>query len=219
MRPARTFHDLSGELGVAALAWRLPDAMPWRAVSTAFVGGGFTACNWVLNVQVPHGYARRDVGAHVDEVARALGLVGDGVGMLTAADVRKVRHAIDGEVTVEATVGLASPVWAAAPEEAEVHMSPGTVNIVAFMPVPHRDGALANLLCTATEAKVQALLDKGVPGTGTASDAVTVVCPGITGRPEPELEPEPFGGPRSRFGAQLARATCSAISAGAEGPR
>ena len=53
-------------------------------------------------------------------------------------------------------------------------------------------------LVTATEAKAQALVEAGVPGTGTASDAVVVCCPpGGT---------EPYGGPRSVWGARLARA-------------
>ena len=71
---------------------------------------------------------------------------------------------------------------------------PGTVNVVAFLPVRHSDAALANVLCTITEAKVQALLDGGISGTGTASDAVTVLCPASG-------PAQPFGGPRSEFGA------------------
>ena len=52
---------------LAALAWRL-DA-PQLAASTAPVGGGIGLRDWVLNVQVPRDYARRDVDAHVHEVA------------------------------------------------------------------------------------------------------------------------------------------------------
>jgi adenosylcobinamide hydrolase len=47
-----------------------------------------------------------------------------------------------------------------------------------------------------------------VQGTGTASDAVTVLCP-------PPADPvQPFGGPRSEYGARLARATHAAIVSG-----
>jgi adenosylcobinamide amidohydrolase len=66
---------------------------------------------------------------------------------------------------------------------------------------------MANLLCTVTEAKVQALFDGGVAGTGTASDAVTVLCPA-------DGDAEPFGGPRSTFGAPVARAVHAAVRAG-----
>src|SRR5258708_7572901 len=72
---------------------------------------------------------------------------------------------------VEATGGLKLPVWAAAADE-ECEAAAGTINIVAFLPVRHTDAALANLLCTVTEAKVQALVGGGVDGSGTASDAV-----------------------------------------------
>jgi adenosylcobinamide amidohydrolase len=189
--------------------------------STAPVGGGIGEREWVLNVQVTEGYARRDHGALVAELAGALGLDprGDGVGMLTAADVGRVAVGDDeGGVSVAATVGISLPVWAAAPADASdatdgaprVHAGasrPGTINVVAFVPVRHGDAALANLLCTVTEAKVQALRDAGVPGTGTASDAVTILCPAAG-------PIEPFGGPRSAYGAPVARAVYAALRRG-----
>jgi adenosylcobinamide amidohydrolase len=185
----------------ACLVWRL--GAPMQVASTAPVGGGIGRRHWVVNLQVPEGYARRDTDAHVAEVAEALDLEGAGVGMLTAADVSRVSVCDDeAGVRVEATVGLSLPVWAAAPEEArakEAARVPGTINVVAFVPVCHSDAALANLLCTVTEAKAQALADGGIPGTGTASDAVTVLCPW-------SHPVEPFGGPRSTYGAPLARA-------------
>jgi adenosylcobinamide hydrolase len=191
---------------LATLLWRLDS--PHRVASTAAVGGGIGLREWLLNVQVPGGYARRDVQAHVGEVSVALGLSGPGVGMLTAAEVADVARAEDTGVRVEATVGLTRPIWAAA-VDAEHDGSVGTVNVVAFVPVRHSDAALANLLCTVTEAKVQALLHGGIDGTGTASDAVTVVCPATGDR-----EPEPFGGTRSPYGALLARAVYAALRAG-----
>ena len=195
----------------ACLVWRL--GAPMRVASTAPVGGGIGRRDWVLNIEVPKGYARRDTEVHVAEVAGALALSGAGVGMLTAADVGRVaRRDEEPGVQVEATVGLSLPVWAAAPEDAraqEMARLPGTINVVAFVPVCHSDAALANLLCTVTEAKAQALAEGGIQGTGTASDAVTVLCP----RSGPV---EPFGGPRSTYGAPLARAVHGALRAGME---
>jgi adenosylcobinamide amidohydrolase len=192
----------------ACLVWRL--GAPMRVASTGPVGGGIGPRDWVLNVQVPEGYARRDTEVHVAEVAEALALAGSGVGMLTAADVSGVARCDDEPgVRVEATVGLRLPVWAAAPEDAvarAVTRLPGTINVVAFVPACHSDAALVNLLCTVTEAKAQALADGGIRGTGTASDAVTVLCP--TSGPV-----EPFGGPRSTYGAPLARAVHAALLA------
>jgi adenosylcobinamide amidohydrolase len=205
---------LSGDDAAASacLVWRL--GAPMRVASTGPVGGGIGLRDWVLNVQVPEGYARRDTEVHVAEVAEALALAGSGVGMLTAADVSGVVTRCDDPagVRVEATVGLRLPVWAAAPEDAVARAmarQPGTINVVAFVPAPHSDAALVNLLCTVTEAKAQALADGGIQGTGTASDAVTVLCP--TSGPV-----EPFGGPRSTYGAPLARAVHGALLAGIE---
>lgn len=202
-------HVSDGVPAVATLAWRLHS--PHLSVSTALVGGGIGLRSWVVNVQVPADYGRRDVAVHIAEVAAALGLAGLGVGMLTAADVGAAVVAEDGGVRVEATVGLTRPIWASAPPERREGVAapgpPGTVNVVAFLPVRHSDAALANILCTITEAKVQALLDGGIAGTGTASDAVTVLCP-ISG------PAQPFGGPRSEFGARVARATYDALRSG-----
>lgn len=197
---------------LACLTWRLQE--PMLVSSTAPAGGGIGARDWVVNVQVPNGYARRDIEAHIAEIARTLGLAGPGVGMLTAAEVARVAVCDDEPgVRVEATVGLSSPGWAAAPDGADAARAqaearlPGTINVVAFVPVRHSDAALANLLCTVTEAKVQAMINRGIPGTGTASDAVTVLCPASG-------PVEPFGGPRSIWGARVARAVYAALRAG-----
>ena len=109
---------------------------------------------------------------------------------------------------MQATVGLTHPTWAADTDNAVSAPAAGTINIVAQFPVRLAPGALLNALCTATEAKTQALFDAGVPGTGTASDAISIACPRIGAE-------EPFAGPRSRWGARLARAVHAAVLAGA----
>jgi adenosylcobinamide amidohydrolase len=176
--------------------------------STASCGGGLGARSWVLNAQVRHDYARRDLDRHGAELAAIEGLAGPGVVMFTAADVRAAQRASHGGVEVSATVGLTHPMWAA-DADAEVIMAPlpGTINVVAVLPVRLSEAALLNALTTATEAKTQALFERGVPGTGTASDAVCIVCP-VDG------PAEPFAGPRSRWGAPLARAVHTAVSKG-----
>ena len=165
----------------------------------------------MINAQVPPGYRRRDPGRHVGELASALGLSGPGVGMLTAVDIASVVRVVDTGVSVETTVGVSHPVWAASTEPIGEEPRAGTINIVAFVPTAFSDAALLNALCTITEAKSQALLLAGIEGTGTASDAVTVVCPAGGAV-------EPFGGPRSRWGAPLARAVCAAVRNGCPGP-
>jgi adenosylcobinamide amidohydrolase len=189
---------------LAMLVWRF--AAPTTVASTASCGGGLGQRRWLVNAQVPHDYRRRDQSQHGAELAAVAGLQGDGVVMFTALDVRRVQRRTDGGVHADATVGLTLPVWAAAPAAA-VEPAPGTINIVAQLPVRLTDAALLNALTTATEAKAQALLGASVPGTGTASDAVAVTCPASG-------PAEAFGGTRSTWGARLARAVHEAVLAG-----
>jgi adenosylcobinamide hydrolase len=191
------------ELPVAVLRF----GRPLRTISSSPLGGGIGERRWVLNAQVHRDYARTDPDAHLAGLARRFDLDGEGVGMLTAARVRSLQRAEDGGVEVAATVGLGLPTWAAAPD---VHAGQraGTINIVAVVPARLSDAALVNAVATATEAKAQALWEAGVAATGTASDAVCVVA--ATGG-----RVEAFGGPRSVWGARLARAVHAAVLEGA----
>lgn len=197
------------------LVWRSRDAL--RTVSSAPRGGGLGLRWWVLNAQVPLGYSREDPEAHIESLAAARELGGRGVGMLTAASLADVQFAVRSEgegadLQVAATVGLGVPTWAAgddpaaAPDTSVAQV--GTINIVAFVPQRLSDAALVNAVGTVTEAKSQALWDAGVAATGTATDAVCICCPdqGVV---------SPFGGPRSTWGAGLARAVHRAVLAGA----
>jgi adenosylcobinamide amidohydrolase len=219
--------------------WRQEDSasLPvavWRAgpgcrmIASGVVGGGLGERAWVLNAQVAPAYSRMDPAAHVAELAAALGLAGPGVGLLTAASVTDVVERADAGVRVAATVGLRVPTWAAAPPgtvdrevtpigrpsagavdlEVTPIWRPGTINIIASVPVPLSDAAYVNAVMTATEAKSQALLEAGIRATGTASDAVCIAAPAAG-------EPEDFAGPRSLWGARIARAVHAAVLAGA----
>jgi adenosylcobinamide amidohydrolase len=129
--------------------------------------------------------------------------------MLTAAPVDGCSGAADSGVRSFATVGLTAATWASAAEVRPVRSPVGTINLVALLPVRLSKAALVNAVMTATEAKTQALLEAGVPGTGTASDAVCVLC--SASGPE-----EGFCGPRSRWGGSLARAVHGAVARGVE---
>lgn len=198
------------DVRLAAAIWR--PGPGWRMISSALVGGGIGPASWVLNAQVPGGYSRLDPVAHLSELADDFGLSGPGVGMLTAAAVERLVTRSDEGAEVTATVGLRVPTWAAAPPDAtDPELAPiqvGTVNIVVSVPVALSDAALVNAVITATEAKTQAMLEAGYPGTGTASDAICVAAPASG-------PPEPFAGPRSVWGARIARAVHAAVHAGA----
>ncbi|MEV4114411.1 adenosylcobinamide amidohydrolase [Nonomuraea sp. NPDC049695] len=193
---------------LGALLWEFGPG--WRMISSALLGGGIGVREWVLNAQVVAGYSRMDPVDHLVSLGPG---GGDGVGMLTAASVDRYVQASDGGVEAYATVGLRVPTWAAAPEgAADPELAPirvGTINIVAVLPVAMTDAALVNAVMTVTEAKSQALIEAGFPCTGTASDAVCVAVP-------VEGPAELFGGPRSEWGARLARAAHTAVRRGAE---
>ena len=199
----RSRREADRELPV--LVWRF--AAPARVVASSPHGGGLGVRRWVINAQVPAAYGRRDPDHHLARLSVSLGLPGRGVGMLTAADVRAVHRAGDAGVDVAATVGLGHPTWAAAADTATPVSLVGTINVVAFVPERLSDAALVNAVATATEAKAQALREAGVPGTGTATDAVCVACPA-------DGAGHAFGGPRSLWGARLARAVHAAVLAG-----
>jgi adenosylcobinamide amidohydrolase len=192
----------------------------YRMIASSVLGGGIGPREWVLNAQVGGGYDRMDPAEHLAELAGSLRLTGPGVGMLTAAQVTDLVQRADGDVEVTATTGLRVPTWAAAPAGAvdpelrpmiDPARTPGTINILVEVPVPLTDAALVNAVITATEAKTQAVLEAGFAGTGTASDAVCVAAR-TSGGPA-----EDFAGPRSVWGARIARAVYAAVLAGATG--
>lgn len=189
--------------GAPVLVWR--PAEPWLALSSAVLGGGLGERHWVINATVPNTYDRIDPDRHLAEIASTLDLTGPGLGFLTAVDVREVVHRADGDVHVSVTTGLgAHPTWAAGP--AAVSEPVGTINAVCWLPRRLSASALVNAVATVAEAKAQALVQSGVPGTGTPTDSVALLCP-------PSGPAEPFGGPRSPVGGALARAVHAAISA------
>ncbi|MYW04204.1 adenosylcobinamide amidohydrolase [Streptomyces sp. SID3343] len=193
-----------------SLVWRAGPGL--RMVSSALLGGGIGEREWVLNAQVRPGYDRMDPMAHLAEIAASLGLTGPGVGLMTAAEVAAWTHGLDEGVEALVTTGIGIPTWAASPAPGVAGSPPpGTINIVAIVPAALSDAALVNAVATVTEAKVQALLDAGYACTGTPSDAICVAARA----PVVGEVVEPFGGPRSPWGARLARAVHRAVLSGA----
>ena len=196
---------------------RLPMALwhpgpGYRMISTGVLGGGLGPREWVLNAQVPAAYARTDPAGHLGELARGLGLTGPGIGLLTAAQVTDLVQRRDEEVHAAATVGLRVPTWAAAPPGRPDPELAGTINVIVALPVPLTDAAFVNAVVTATEAKAQAVLEAGFAATGTATDAICIAAP-----VDRKSREEEFTGPRSVWGARIARAVHAAVHAGAVG--
>ena len=206
MTPAPALHTLEER---PVLVWRCP--RPWLMISSAPSGGGLGTRDWILNATVPAGYDRPDPEDHIAEMAAALGLHGTGAGLLTAVDVRHEVTSLDGGVRTTVTTGVGQPTWAAEPERdrrvAESTHPAGTINAVCWSPVRLSESALVNAVATVAEAKAQALFEAGVDGTGTCTDATVVACPA-------DGPVEPYGGPRSRIGAALARSAHAGVRAG-----
>ncbi|MEZ5377086.1 MAG: adenosylcobinamide amidohydrolase [Acidimicrobiales bacterium] len=196
-------HPIGDQTGV--MVWQWPTPRP--VLSSAPVGGGHRFASWLLNIGVPIDYARTDLAVHAQEIADELALSGEGVTLLTAADVRMAQRSEREGVTVDATVGISKPTWAADPDGGYTPWSPGTINLVIEVPVALSESAAVNVVITATEAKTQALFEAGVPGTGTASDAIVVIWS--------ESGPtEDFAGPRSVWGSHVALAVHDAVTKG-----
>ncbi|MFZ4239708.1 adenosylcobinamide amidohydrolase [Streptomyces murinus] len=209
--PIQTLTRVECDEQLSALLWRAGSG--WRMISSAVLGGGIGERSWVLNAQVSHGYSRTDPDAHLASLAHEAGTRGPGVGLMTAADVLRHGRAHDDGVAAVVTAGLGVHGWAAAPAPGTpVPPAPGTINIIAAIPAALTDAALVNAATTATEAKVQALLDSGYDCSGTPTDAVCVAAR----IPRPGEEPQAFAGPRSLWGARLARAVHSAVCAAVE---
>ncbi|ASR39210.1 adenosylcobinamide amidohydrolase [Prauserella marina] len=191
--------------GLPVLTWR--PRQPVLVVSSAPLGGGLGLRRWLLNATVPAGYTDPAPERYAASVASRLGLDGEGTGLLTAVDVRNVRSQADNGVRVHATTGVGMPIWAASDQIGAGPVVAGTINVVARFPVRLSEAALVNAVATVAEAKAQALLDSGVDGTGTCTDATILCCPA-------DGPAEAYGGPRSVAGSALARAVHAAVGAG-----
>ncbi len=212
------------------MVWEFGCARP--ALSSASVGGGLRAIDWVLNIGVPLNYSRTDLAVHAAEIAMAAGLRGDGAALFTAADTTRIQFEESNGLRVDTTVGISKPTWAADDDGVFSDWAktpapgPGTINIVVQLPVVLTESAAVNAVITATEAKTQALIEASVPGTGTASDAV-VICwapapnEAVSARAisdpadsRDSTEPIAFMGPRSEWGSRLARAVRDTVARG-----
>jgi len=186
-------------------------------ISSAPLGGGIGRRQWVLNAQVLPDYDCDDPQGDLQVLAGAARLAGAGAGMMTAVDVRRASVVRQEGIYVDATVGVSGPQWAAAADGGDRRDDPppvaevGTINMLIVLPERLSEGALVNAVGTATEAKTQALWEAGVGGTGTATDALCLLCP-IDGAPHP------YGGPRSTWGSRLARAVHLAVLSGCAPP-
>ncbi|WP_135805751.1 adenosylcobinamide amidohydrolase [Halorussus marinus] len=186
-----------------------------RWLSSGWAGGHCRA-DAAYNVSVPEGFDRTDLDAYLAERRDRVGFDGAGPALLTGVDLRHARGARCGPVAAVATAGLSNP--AALPIDPDPDPDPdgverpsdsprhaGTVNVVVGADRSLADGALANLLAVAVEAKTATLLAAtGFPGT--TSDAAIAAC-------DPAGEPAAFSGSATEVGACARACVREAVSA------
>ena len=191
------------------IVWRL--ARPLLAVSSAPLGGGLGLRSWVVNAEVAADYARRDPDRHLEELSASAGLSGAGVGMLTAASIDELSSAAEEGVEVHATVGIEHPTWAAA-DGSFPEKRPGRHD------QRRRVRARATLRGGTGERRRDP--DRGEEPGACSTPACRARAPRATlsaSSPRPMGSPQRFCGPRSFWGARLARAAYRAVSAGCAG--
>ena len=194
----------------------------FRMLSSTIMNGGYAETDTVFFYEVPLGYDNSFPEEDMEHQCRKFGIPPHAVGFMTAADIRRVitvsREEFNGvQAVAVATAGVTNAVYAGERLPKEVldilpeHVPPcdrnppGTINILVAVNVPLHDCGLANALVTVTEAKTAALMDTGVDGTGTTSDAVSVACPvGGGGK---------YAGTATDVGVVIARAVRSAVGA------
>lgn len=192
-----------------ALVWDLEEVH--RSLSSAVLGGGLGWVRTWMNLQVERGYDCHDPEGDLRKAAT--GLKAPVVGMLTAAPVARFTTRAHGCAKAVATVGLSHPLAAAGSVPGPVP-SVGTINLLVILAEPLTDAGLVNALQTAVEAKAQALAAAQVPAlnadgfaTGTATDAICIACP--------PGGSEPYAGPATPHGGDVARAVYQAVRVGA----
>lgn len=166
---------------------------PMEVLSSAVLNGGDVVSSAFFIMQVPKDYRHDDPEAHAASVRDALGLPGDSVGMMTAAEVDHVFNVqssvFDGiSMQAVATAGLSNHVVAGEvltdwPERHKLslrrsaRMMAGTINIAVVSSVPLTTEGKVNLFIPLVEAKSAAMADFGYRETGTTSDSMAVISP------------------------------------------
>jgi iron complex transport system ATP-binding protein len=190
---------------------------PLNTVSGAIYNGGFKKTKAILNVQVPDEYGDRrlheDPLKFVEESSKKLALMGDFVGMITAANVEKFslvrKQEDDFGVAVVATAGCSHAESAG--EKIELEQIEGTINVIVVIDGNPTQSCLVAALATAVEAKAAAVRDldvrsrySGDAATGTITDSVVVAA-------TTHGKAINYGGPASQLGQAIGYCTRKAV--------
>ncbi|GED22074.1 adenosylcobinamide amidohydrolase [Halomonas halmophila] len=159
-----------------------------RTLSSALIGGGFGWRRDFCNFHVDKHYACETPGEELEGWLAKRNLdPGQALAMMTAVPLDRfaVAEADAGSTRVLAvtTAGVGNAVDITAPVEGDARLVAGTINLLIFIDGHLTDGALVNVVLSATEAKVHALTacgvqdaEYGTPATGTSTDCLAIAA-------------------------------------------
>lgn len=185
---------------------RLQSEQPLRILSSAVVGGGLAQARFIINRHVDKNYNHPHPPHDLRDFAAGCGIAEPFVGLMTAAYLDGVKTVTlrENGLTVSAviTAGFSNPT--AAGLSLPAVLTPGTINMIFLIDAQLSPAAMVNAVITATEAKTDVLLQRGIstpaghPATGTSTDAIVVACTG-------KGEPLPYAGPATVVGWLIGR--------------
>jgi iron complex transport system ATP-binding protein len=188
---------------------------PLTVLSSAFVGGGFTAARAIVNLHVRKNVPETETDGLLPRFVERREIRGPWIGLLTSAWTENavVAEASGSGLTALAvvTVGLSNRIVAGRTPLGV--WAPSTINAIVVVDGAPEAAALVNAVMTVTEVKTSLLAsvdlrcDDGRVASGTSTDAVVVAA---TGR-GPHCR---FGGPISDLGWVVARAAHEALDRG-----
>ncbi|GIM47387.1 hypothetical protein DNHGIG_29360 [Collibacillus ludicampi] len=214
----------TSETWIPSLTWEWFDnrfiihsSRPLHTISSAVYGGGIRRdARFIMNMTVDKHYCSDDPCSDLREAIKRSGLSDtmEGIGLLTAVDVKKVQNAYEtvGNACVMAavTAGTSNALRAGMNINAS---NMGTVNIIVFVSGSMPDSAMVNAMITVTEAKATIFQEynilctsSGLVATGTTTDAVVIAACG-------EGPYFPYAGPGTDVGMAIARAVRRALAA------
>ncbi|WOF17038.1 hypothetical protein F1737_10290 [Methanoplanus sp. FWC-SCC4] len=141
----------------------------FRAASTG-VGGGISDVTTIFNHTVPSGFCHESPIEYIKQILADNQFTAEEqgneqfFGMLTAVPIKNLCVFSYGFITVFITAGVTNPN----------PKGPNTINIIVHSREGLLEGALLEMIITATEAKAHALFEMGYNFTGTTTDEVVV---------------------------------------------
>lgn len=190
---------------------------PLQATGSCIWNGGSATVQGWLNMKVSGDTAVTEAPAiTLERYARALDIAMPLAGVMTAASMNSLRHAVTGDditrLACFVTAGIRNARRAGDP--ADEQLQPGTINIALVCNQTLTPAAAIEALLIATEAKTAACYDLNIKSpisnlmaTGTGTDSICLLSALESG----EQAPVEYCGKHTRFGEWIGRASYDAV--------